>query len=1146
MSVVNYSSARAPRAGMRNRFAPCLLWCVMLASGSTAQESVPQSRPFDRVAAAAKAEAKRILDLIAKIRSSDAFEIAEIDREISRISSDPTADSVVVDELWIRFGLAIGQDAPPSDRTIEILQDGRRRAENRKSAAEALQLGLFAGERLIRLRRHEEASVEFLAALKIARAVGRRQILADIKFRIGTIKIQLGDFKTALEMLNEAEIDYRAVRPTHYRLQTIELFRNNALADSGDFEGAMRCLDRAEAAMNAAPDKANIEVIAQNRGRTYAAAEKFDRAVIEYANFTRTARKEGKLSQIAWSRQTLMDILGRLGAARESGAVVKRSIADNTAEAFAAACEELGSTFLLLRDPGAALRWFENAEDIYAKIDRREAAANMKRARATAYMSFQRYDLARHLLEEARNEFEALGNDKQKTECDLGIIDSYELLEDVVSVVRLIDEFLPRDRSSVDQGILIRLYLKKCRCLTHLSRLAEAEAVVDQLEPLVVSSRSKTWMNELRLVKAYLDYRSGRLDDAAAAFDAIAAERSSTNANITADDFLLRGIVLAAVGRPADALASFVELSKTYRMQILGAASLSPEVTRSLRDRVSRLPDYAMACLLENGPPKAVDLKTLYGMCQDLQARGILQQYLEREIEPREILLTDEMRLERLRSQKKQAEARRERLALRRKSDVDGGGTIDIEAREIETSIRHLAVDIERIGSRRESPSRRLFEREIAKPIDPDDIQKRIPENTVLLEFCGAYYPPIAWVWISTSDERRLVKLAEPHAIVDAVVDVNRSFSLKANAVPVAKLRDLGRRIIDPVLEQLRDMETASGKRTLLIATTDIFGFVPFELLLTADPSAPNDSGRTPETPYLIRDFDIAYVPSGSMLYAMAKREPRRPSEGPAFVGFGFPFDYDTERGGLSAEEVVALRPVVDRSIDLDRFGIDRLPGTAREVLLCAGFFAETEEERKELADAAANFVDGQKDYVRSGMKLGGSNYSVYLRNSATEWAVKNDRNVRTAQAVHFACHGLVDFETPANSALRLTLSRVDENSTGENGLLSIGELRNLDLDADLLVLAACTTAGGANSKGDGIISLAVAGLASGARSVIASRWSINDRDSVEIMTTFYRNWKKGGMSRIHALSEAKRTAIRAGLGQRTWGAYQIWDVQVD
>jgi CHAT domain-containing protein len=68
----------------------------------------------------------------------------------------------------------------------------------------------------------------------------------------------------------------------------------------------------------------------------------------------------------------------------------------------------------------------------------------------------------------------------------------------------------------------------------------------------------------------------------------------------------------------------------------------------------------------------------------------------------------------------------------------------------------------------------------------------------------------------------------------------------------------------------------------------------------------------------------------------------------------------------------------------------------------------------------------------------------------------------------------LVDPEIPELSAL--VLSRVEEREHQEDGYLRMGEIVNLDLEAEFVNLSACETGLGKLYGGEGVVGLFVAG----------------------------------------------------------------------
>lgn len=122
--------------------------------------------------------------------------------------------------------------------------------------------------------------------------------------------------------------------------------------------------------------------------------------------------------------------------------------------------------------------------------------------------------------------------------------------------------------------------------------------------------------------------------------------------------------------------------------------------------------------------------------------------------------------------------------------------------------------------------------------------------------------------------------------------------------------------------------------------------------------------------------------------------------------------------------------------------------------------------------------------------------------------AITGDRATKTsilsqlpqARMIHLATHGLLDdFGDGMPGAIALAPSGND------NGLLTAGEILNLKLNAELVVLSACDTGRG-DITGDGVIGLSRSLISAGVPSVIVSLWSVPDAPTAELMTDFYRD----------------------------------------
>lgn len=148
----------------------------------------------------------------------------------------------------------------------------------------------------------------------------------------------------------------------------------------------------------------------------------------------------------------------------------------------------------------------------------------------------------------------------------------------------------------------------------------------------------------------------------------------------------------------------------------------------------------------------------------------------------------------------------------------------------------------------------------------------------------------------------------------------------------------------------------------------------------------------------------------------------------------------------------------------------------------------------------------------------------LYSGRLATKTLVKN-RELSHYRILHFATHGVVNDHNSRFSGLVLTVPEMP--SIEDDGFLRVGEIYDLHLNADLVVLSACDTGLGQFMNGEGILGFQRAFMVAGARSVAVSLWSVNDQSTARLMQAFYRNISESFNQELrpdfaHALHEAR------------------------
>ena len=277
--------------------------------------------------------------------------------------------------------------------------------------------------------------------------------------------------------------------------------------------------------------------------------------------------------------------------------------------------------------------------------------------------------------------------------------------------------------------------------------------------------------------------------------------------------------------------------------------------------------------------------------------------------------------------------------------------------------------------------------------------------------------------------------------------------------------------LVMPALEQLKK----SGKSisNLYIIPDGILSYVPFEALLVSEVKSNNPKEFT-DMEFLVKKYSVVYGYSSTLMYDnLNKKRKEAPN---SFLAFA-PVDFQ----GITPDK---LRGVEDK--------ISSLPASESEVSSI------------------------QKLFKNKG------NPKVYLKANATEATVKS-KELSTYKYIHFATHGYVNEERPKLSGI---LFADDTAKSAEDGILFSGEVYNLNLNADLVVLSACQTGLGKVVKGEGIIGLTRGFLFSGASNMIVSLWKVADESTSKLMVDFYTHLLKN-KSKSAALSETKRMMIK-------------------
>ena len=357
------------------------------------------------------------------------------------------------------------------------------------------------------------------------------------------------------------------------------------------------------------------------------------------------------------------------------------------------------------------------------------------------------------------------------------------------------------------------------------------------------------------------------------------------------------------------------------------------------------------------------------------------------------------------------------------------------------------------------------------------DIARAIPDDeTAILEFVTAPGGAPTTLLVLTRAMRGGVAAFRLPSADSLVAEIGRLVGLiEGGADPKALERALAVSVLDSALAWL----PASVTRLVVVPDGPLHR-MPWDALRLAD-------GR-----YLVERYAVGVAPSAAIA-ATLWTSPRRgaSADGARVLAFGDPEFPETS---TASRGVDVHRSALDAS-----GGLPRLPYSAREARLVARY---------------------------------GTSSDVRLGDRATAASLTNGP-LAGFDVVHLATHALIDERVASRSVLALGAG------DGASGFVSPSDLAALDIDAALVVLSACRSAGGVVVDGEGIQGLTAPLLEAGVRSVVATTWRIGDRATVPFIEAFY-SAMADSLPVVDALRAAKIDAIRRGAPPGEWAAFTV------
>jgi tetratricopeptide (TPR) repeat protein len=352
--------------------------------------------------------------------------------------------------------------------------------------------------------------------------------------------------------------------------------------------------------------------------------------------------------------------------------------------------------------------------------------------------------------------------------------------------------------------------------------------------------------------------------------------------------------------------------------------------------------------------------------------------------------------------------------------------------------------------SRVQSVDREFASLQNARTVPIEDLQRLLPENTLLLEYYTARNR--FYICLIGRNQFRILPLGDVMPVREKLrllqlqlakfrlgEDYIRPLEKSLLEATQAHLEELYSLLIAPIRDQLK-------AEHLVIVPHAFLHYLPFHAL--------SDGER-----YLIDDFSISYAPSSS-IFAVCQEKQQAASTGDALV-LGIP-------------------------------------------------------------DARAPYIAEEARFVASAM----GNARLFMGEEATEEQLR--KFGPESRFIHIATHGYFRQDNPMFSSIRLG-----------NSLLSLFDLYQLQLNAELVTLSGCGTGMNVVIGGDELIGLVRGLLYAGAQTLMVSLWEVHDESTAEFMGDFYRSYSTSA-NKANALRKAVMKLKEKHRHPYYWAAFAL------
>lgn len=450
------------------------------------------------------------------------------------------------------------------------------------------------------------------------------------------------------------------------------------------------------------------------------------------------------------------------------------------------------------------------------------------------------------------------------------------------------------------------------------------------------------------------------------------------------------------------------------------------------------------------------------------------------------------------------------------------------DAEKLKIEIEKIRAEYEQIQAKIRATSPRYATLTQPKTLGLKEIQTSVlDDDSVLLEY--ALGAEKSFLWIVSKNDFRLVELSDKEeieksarAFYESLTARNKQIKFETVAEREDRIfiadsdaqkysKELSEKILAPAIPFLQN-------KRLLVVADGALQYVPFAALKNSKFEIQNSKSKNDDK-FLIETNEIVSLPSASVLAVLRNETANRKMPSKTLAVLADPiFDKTDERfqtaSGKNRTKNDYAKVSKSRtrggefSVTRDGLELPRLPFTRRE------------------AESISAVIPG--------------NGSEKLLDFAASKTAAMSSSLADFQYIHFATHGFVNNENPELSGI--VFSMIDANGKEQDGFLRIGDIYNLKLPAEMVVLSGCRTGLGKEIKGEGLVGLTRGFMYAGAKRVTVSLWDVNDEATSVLMANFYR--EMFGEKRLLPASGLRQAQISM-IKSKDWNNPYFWSTFV-